>query len=141
MPVTAAALNAADIRARRVELPRFLADLLLVYLEAVVHLRLSSHAGAPSDAQPPPMEALVAKLGVDGVPTGEWWYKDLVLLSEIRNRVVHADGVVRVPCQRLFAAGWEEVDLRAERCLAMRSYSDFLRFKRSARTAANRLLA
>lgn len=140
-PVTAAALKATEVGACRVELPRFIADLLLVYLEAVLHLRLASRAGVPSSKQPPSIEVLVARLGVGGLPTDEWWFKDLVLLSEIRNKVVHSDGAVRVPCKRLIAAGWEQSHLDAQPCLVTRSYSDFLRFKRSARTAANKLLA
>lgn len=139
-PVTSAALSTSQVCTVRKKLPGFSADLLLVFLDTVVHVHLAEEAGIPAHMQPPSVEDLVAQLGGAGAPVDEWWFRDVVLLSEIRNKIVHGDGKIALPCQRLTAAGWTDAALASEACLKSRSFSDFLRFKRAARTTANGLL-
>ena len=141
-PLKRVAFSAEDVAKRRVELPSFLADLLLVHLNTLLHSTLAQYAGVLAEEQAPSLETLVMKLSqLDKVPRAEWWFRDIILLSEIRHRVVHGDGKVFLPCQRLLAAGWENTMLSSETCMTQRSFSDFLRFKRSVRTAANNLLS
>jgi hypothetical protein len=112
--ITAAALTTSQVHTRRQKLAPIAADVLLVFLDAVLHVHLAEESRIPRDVQPPSVEDLIAQLGGAGASVAEWWYRDVVLLSEIRNRIVHADGRVLTPCARLAAAGWVDADLAAE---------------------------
>lgn len=135
-------------------LPDFVIDLLLVDLEAFIHDFLTDAAGCDKAANSQPLESLVAKVwpadarrdaqekkaGKGSTGRAEHWsYKDLILLSEIRNAIVHGDGEVLLArtTNRLQASGWTDEELDKITIYKRRSIDDLFRFKRAVRTLAN----
>lgn len=120
---------------------QFVTDVLLVEMQALMHTHLMLAANHSLDVQARQIESLLADLWpVERRGTNAWAYRELLLLTEIRNAVMHARGEISLPSQRLLDAGWTEQELAQERRLTKRSFSDFLRFKRVVRTIANEVL-
>ena len=116
----------------------FTTDLLLVELQAIFHTHLMLAAGYTLEEPALQIESLLAKLWPRDVRSNNAWaYKEVVLLTEVRNAVMHARGQIDRRSQRLLDAGWSLQELESEPRLGSRSYSDFLRFKRAVRTVAN----
>lgn len=127
-----------QVRQVRRELPSFIADLLLVSLESEFHgLLMRLFFPDKIDESSKPLEELF-NCFAPRQEQGEhrWAYQDAILLAEIRNAIVHGQGVVKASHPRLLAAGWSSEILSNETCLDYRSFSDFLRFKRCVRTIA-----
>jgi len=135
-PITRAGLRRSQIRPRRKELPSFVADLLLVHLAAFSHVRLALACGCAPDAEAPATETL---LGKRPGTLPDWCRRDIVLLAEVRNSIVHGDGTVSPKNPRLAAAGWDPDMLATDGALSSRSFNHVLRFKRAVRTAGNAL--
>src|SRR5262245_35247364 len=77
--VASVALAPADVSKTRKDLPAFIADLLLVYLDALLHSSLAHRAGCDTISQPPSLETLVAKLSNEqSVPRDQWWFRDMI---------------------------------------------------------------
>ncbi len=139
-PVRATAMSPRDIKKRRSELPGFVVDLLLLHLLSVCHFRLAAAAGCSETDEAPRVEELVRELsGTSGVHQRKWWYRELVLLAEIRNAIAHGSGKVALPIGRLIASGWTTEELKADERLRQRSFATVLGFKRVVRTALNQM--
>jgi hypothetical protein len=131
-------MSAKDVFRLKPAFASFTTDLLLVELQALLHTHLMLAAGYTLDQPALQIEALLAKLWPrDTRSDNEWAYREVILLTEIRNAVMHARGQVDRRSQRLLDAGWSPQELDSEPRLDQRSYSDFLRFKRAVRTVAN----
>lgn len=138
VPDEAIEMSAQEVQRLRSLFGSFATDLLLVELQALFHTHLMLAAGQNLDQPAWQIEALLAKLWPrDARGASEWAYKEVILLTEIRNAVMHARGQVDRRSQRLLDAGWSLKELDGEPRLDRRSYSDFLRFKRAVRTVAN----
>lgn len=150
-------VGADQIRELQGELPGFVVDLLVVDLEAALHGFLSEAAGVDISKDSSSLENLLNKLwpgdarrdaqarksGRGRAGRAEHWsYQDAILLSEVRNAIVHGNGNVLLQrCkQRLLDAGWTEKTLNEQRVLNERGLNDLLRFKRAVRTIANEVL-
>jgi len=67
------------------------------------------------------IESLLAKLWPSAARVNrEWAYRDVILLTEIRNAVMHRRGSVELPNPRLRDAGWSDAELLGERRLRTR---------------------
>lgn len=131
-------MSAREVNRLKPSFASFTTDLLLVELQAIFHTHLMLAAGYALDQPALQMEALLAKLWPkDARGRNEWAYKEVILLTEVRNAVMHARGQIDRRSQRLLDAGWSTEELDSEPRLGGRSYSDFLRFKRAVRTIAN----
>lgn len=122
-------------------------DLLLVRLEAELHAHLQEAHGHDPDDDSHPLETLCASArpsrneALSGSMTD---YREVILLSCIRNAVVHGDGTVRWSRfgNRLAAAGWVEEAATAKTCLnGPRSFEDLLHFKKVVRSVATQQFA
>ncbi len=152
-------ISAEQIAAVLPTLPAFTIDLLLVDLEALVHGFLADLVGLARTDDSQPLEKLLARLwpkearrkaqderlaGKDG-PEEHWSYREIILLSEIRNAIVHGDGRVDpARDQRLKNAGWTNDELAQDnlrQILEARGFNDFLRFKRASRTLLNEVIS
>jgi hypothetical protein len=141
VPDEAVEMTPKEVKRLKASFTSFTTDLLLVELQALLHTHLMLAAGYTLDQQAIQMEALLAGLWPKAKRgDSEWAYKEVILLTEIRNAVMHARGQVDRRSQRLLLAGWSEQDLDDEPRLAQRSFSDFLWFKRAVRTIANEVL-
>lgn len=71
-----------------------------------------------------------------------WAYKDVILMAEVRNAIVHGNGELQdARRQRLRDAEWTDDEInRVQKILKTPSFDDFLRFKRAVRTVANAVL-
>lgn len=135
-------MSAREVYRLKPSFASFTTDLLLVELQAIFHTHLMLSAGHTLEQPAVQMEALLAKLWPREVRRdNEWAYKEVVLLTEVRNAVMHARGQIDRRSQRLLDAGWSPQELDSERRLGSRSYSDFLRFKRAVRTVANEAIS
>jgi hypothetical protein len=154
--------KAIEVRAEQIlelksELPGFVVDLLVVDLEAFLHGFLSDAAEVDVANDSSPLETLLSKLWPGDArwaaqerrsgrgPAGRaehWSYSDVVLLSEVRNAIVHGNGEVLLARsrQRLLNAGWSDESLKNLRLLRERGLNDLFRFKRAVRTIANEVL-
>lgn len=131
-------MKPAEVESFRQRLPGFLADLLIIALDTFLHARLAAACDREASDTASPYEEDLSRLWPKERRTGkEWAYKDVILLAEVRNAIVHADGIVKAHHQRLADAGWSEEALNRETCLRQRSFGHFLRFKRAVRTIAN----
>jgi hypothetical protein len=118
----------SDIRER---LPCSLSRLLIVRLDSMMHEVLSRKSRRAKDLR---FEHDLAWA------KSEWWYREVILLAEVRNHIVHGDGLSEDRSKRLKKAGWspEEIEQQSAR-FTNTSYSDFLDFKKVVRTALNRV--
>lgn len=122
-------------------------DLLLVRLEAELHAHLQEANGYDPDDHARSLEMLCASVRPSREETlsGEKTdYREVILLSCIRNAVVHGDGTVRWSRfgKRLAAAGWVAEAVTGRTCLnGPRSLEDLLHFKRVVRSVATQQLA
>lgn len=125
-------MSSAQIRRTQESAPHFVVDMLLVRLEAEIHGHIKQSSGHDPSKDSLPLETLCA-----GVERNED-FKQLILLSCIRNAIVHGDGRVRWPriSNRLIAAGWSDGEFAAlARATAPpRSLNDLLFFKKVARS-------
>lgn len=138
VPEESIEMSAQEVHRLKPSFANFAADLLLVELQALLHAHLMLAAGHTLDVPAHQIESLLAKLWPkERRGNNEWAYREVVLLTEIRNAVMHARGKVDRSSQRLLDAGWSLPELESEPRLDQRSYSDFLRFKRAVRTVAN----
>lgn len=141
IPEDAIAMTEQQVREQLPVLNQFMTDVLLVELQALLHTHLMLAANNSLEDQAQQIESLLAKLWPAAARANrEWAYRDVILLTEIRNAVMHRRGNVEVPNPRLRDAGWSDDELLAERRLRKRSFSDFLAFKRAVRTVANEAL-
>lgn len=136
-------MTTPQVREASRSLSGYLADLLIVDLDATLHSILNALDGeAPRDGDPP-FETVLGRLWPKEV-RGEhaWAYRDVILLAEVRNTIVHGSGEVDLLERggRLQAAGWDREELRKEEVLRSRSLDDVLRMKRAVRTVANEAL-
>jgi hypothetical protein len=154
----AVGMRPEQIAELRGDLPDFVVDLLIVALEAFVHGFLTDAAGLQPTDDSKPLETLLASLwprearfdaqqkkagmGKEG-RAEHWSYKEVLLLSEVRNAIAHGNGTVILERskQRLKDAGWTETELAASQVLAKRTFNDLLRFKRAVRTLANEVVS
>lgn len=139
-------MTASEVRQRIPALPRFVVDTLLVSLDALAHDTLAAHHGRPSFEEAPAFEADVAALWPhkDGLRENAWAYRDLILLAELRNAIVHRDGIWdpfsrAATVNRLRAAGADDEYIRAAR-LSSRGIDVFLDMKSAVRTGLNMCL-
>lgn len=131
-------MSAQEVYRLKPSLASFTTDLLLVELQAIFHTHLMMAAGHTLEQPALQMEALLAKLWPKDLRRdNEWAYKEVILLTEVRNAVMHARGQIDCRSQRLLDAGWSLQELASEPRLGSRFFSDFLRFKRAVRTVAN----
>jgi hypothetical protein len=138
VPDEAIEMSAQEVYRLKPSFASFTTDLLLVELQAIFHTHLMLAAGHSLEVQAKQMESLLDKLWPkDARGTNVWAYKEVILLTEVRNAVMHARGQIDKRSQRLLSAGWSLQELDREPRLNSRSYSDFLRFKRAVRTVAN----
>jgi hypothetical protein len=142
VPDESVEMTPKEVKRLKASFTSFTTDLLLVELQALLHTHLMLAAGYTLDQPAVQIEALLAGLWPkEGRGESEWAYKEVILLTEIRNAVMHARGQVDRRSQRLLSAGWSRQDLDDDTRLERRSFSDFLRFKRAVRTIANAILA
>src|SRR5918992_1899361 len=119
VPEESIEMSAQEVYRLKGTFASFTTDLLLVELQAIFHTHLMLAAGHTLEQPALQVESLLAKLWPrDKRSNNEWAYKEVILLTEVRNAVMHARG---------------QIDRRNPR-LGSRSYSDFLRFKRAIRT-------
>lgn len=141
VPDNAVEMTPKEVKRLKVSFASFTIDLLLVKLHALFHTHLMLAAGYKLDQPAVQMEALLASLWPkEKRGDSEWACREAILLTEIRNAVMHARGQVDKRSKRLLDAGWSIKDLEDEPRLARRTFSDFLRFKRAVRTIANEVL-
>lgn len=142
VPDESVEMTPKEVKRLKASFSGFTTDLLLVELQALFHTHLMLAAGYTLEQPAVQMEALLAGLWPkEKRGDGEWAYREVILLTEIRNAVMHARGRVDRRSQRLLSVGWSEQELEDESRLERRSFSDFLRFKRAVRTIANEVLA
>ncbi|MBL8679410.1 MAG: hypothetical protein JNK05_09610 [Myxococcales bacterium] len=145
-------MTVSDVRALLPTIPNFIVDLLIVDLEANLHLFLSDLAGIDRSATAQSFENLLAKVWPRDARTkpdktnleqGEHWsYRQVILLSVIRNAIVHNGGhldLLRVAA-RLRDACWTDDEIRDVVRMRERRIDDLFRFKRAVRTLANSAL-
>lgn len=140
LPPGSVVMKPAEVRKRLPHVSQFVTDVLLVEMQAVFHSHLMLAANHTLDEPAKQIEALLGGWPGRLSPKFSWAYRDIILLTEIRNAVMHARGAIHVPNERLKNAGWSPDALAAEPSLTNRSFSDFLRFKRAVRTVANEVL-
>lgn len=142
VPDESVEMTSKDVKRLKSSFTSFTTDLLLVELQALLHTHLMLAAGYTLEQPAVQMEALLAGLWPkESRGDGEWAYREVILLTEIRNAVMHARGQVDRRSQRLLSVGWSNQELDDEPRLERRLFSDFLRFKRAVRTIANEVLA
>jgi hypothetical protein len=140
LPVGTVAMSDDEVQQRLPRISQFMTDVLLVEMQAMFHAHLMLASGRTLAQQAVQIESLLNGWAARRSPEFLWAYRDVILLTEIRNAVMHARGLIQLPNQRLCDAGWTEEELRSEVSLKARSFSDFLRFKRAVRTVANEIL-
>jgi hypothetical protein len=141
VPVESVEVSVAEVARILPEHIGFVTDVLLVEMQALLHTHLMLAANHSLDVPAKQIESLLATLWpLAGRGESEWAYREVVLLTEIRNAVMHARGKLSLPNQRLLDAGWTATELAGEKRLTTRSFSDFLRFKRAVRTVGNEAL-
>jgi len=155
-------LDPKQIQKLAPDLASFASELLLVAMEAMIHGFMSELVGDSITGKQRSLEELLAVLWPakcrkarqkeiwggratmhDGQPVHDehWSVRDIMLLAEIRNAIVHGDGVVRFDrSNRLSEHGWSETDLALTKILATRTINDVLRFRRAVRTLANEVV-
>lgn len=143
--VTEGAINmtASQVRREVKRLPEYLMDLLLINLDATLHSLLNGmDEGSSRDGDAPFEEILARRWPSDERGTKGWAYRDIILLAEVRNAIVHGDGEVDLQSRgaRLYDAGWSSEELEGEPILRSRCLDDVLRMKRAVRTVANQAL-
>lgn len=144
------AMKADEVRALLPSIPEFMIDLLIVDLEAFLHLFLSDIAGMDRSNDSESFETLLARVwpraarlaaSADPGRTGSdhWSYQDVILLSVVRNAIVHNGGELDLDRarNRLRGAGWDDAQLGDLTVLQRRRINDLFRFKRAVRTLAN----
>lgn len=141
VPDDAIEMTPKEVKRLKASFASFTTDLLLVELQALFHTHLMLAAGYSLDHPAVQMEVLLASLWPKANRgDSEWAYREVILLTEVRNAVMHARSQVDKRSQRLLDAGWSMGELDAEPRLDRRSFSDFLHFKRAVRTIANEVL-
>jgi len=134
-------VSEAHVKLLLKEQNQFVTDVLLVEMQALLHTHLMLASNHPLDERAIQIEALLNGLWpAQARGDHAWAYREVVLLTEVRNAVMHTRGKLELPNQRLLDAGWTQEELVGERRLTTRSFSDFLRFKRAVRTVANEAL-
>jgi hypothetical protein len=126
----------------RKTIPSFLVDLLLIDLDAFLHGFLNRALNKNIDKTDESYETLLAQIDKNLKEQHAWAYKEILLLAEIRNSIVHGNGVISLESRskRLVGAGWKEEELISLPLLEERKFDDFLRLKRAVRTIANAAL-
>jgi len=114
----------------------YVIDLLIVDLEARFRVDVETWAGGKRALSKGLEKLIPAAL------QPHWSYQHAILLSVVRNAVVHGAGAVDLADdqgRRLPRAGWSAAELAALPVLTRRSADDLFAFKRATRTLLGRL--
>lgn len=132
-------MTPSQVRDRVPGLRLWLIQSLLIRLDSLLHAVLDDAVGRRPEEESGPIESDIARLSPDAKVQHDWAYRDVVLLAEHRNCIVHGDGSLSPTREnRLRSAGWQSREEALERVnWEQPTFADFIQYKKAVRTIAN----